>query len=128
MVRGSAQRLSSLNSQLFAGVWAEALRRPRRIPNHVHIDVTYSYELLDAGFYLLANGYMRWAALSCQSHIHSHILLLVFGRVEPNAIDQSQINNVDRNFRIVAVFQRGEHFVLSGGWHDFLYFKFTGAQ
>jgi len=64
---------------------------------------------------------MLRAALRRESHVDGYVLYIVRRRIggrgrEIYLINQAQIHNVDRNFRIIATLQRA-HYILFVDWH-----------
>jgi hypothetical protein len=77
-----------------------------------------AFELLESSLDLLANHHVGGATLSRQSHIHGDILLVFGGGLEANAVDESEVNDVDRNLRVVAILQCRQNLVLGNGRHS----------
>src|SRR5579863_3613401 len=120
-LRSSPKSETLLDPQLFSGVWTEPLRSPRGSPHYIHGAVRDTRQLLDARFHLRADVDMLGAALRGEGHVHRDILLRFFGirsgcGRKVHVVDQAQIDDVDRNLRVVATLQRAQY-VLFGNGH-----------
>ena len=73
----------------------------------------------DALFALFADLDMRRTALRGKRHLHRDVLFFLRGGVKTDAVDQSEIDDVDRNFRVVTLFQGAHNFVFGESGHGF---------
>ena len=73
-------------------------------------------DLFESGLHLIPNHDVRGAALRGERRVHGHILLLgvVFpGRqLQAHVVDQTQVHDIDRNLRVIALLQSIENFPL----------------
>src|SRR5215467_8886217 len=119
MVRRSAAQLGLFDPQLLARVVAQALRRPWWIPHYIDVHLAHARELLHSRLHLIPNHHVCRASLGRQRHVHGDILLIILSRIDPDSVNQPEVNYVDWNFRIVAIFERGKDFFLGKSWHKF---------
>jgi hypothetical protein len=94
-----------LDAQSFPGIGAEPLWSPGRSPHYVDGGIAHSGHLFHPGFDLLTDHDVRGTPLGGKRHVHGHVLLFFRRGFEADAVNQSQIDNVDRNFRIVTLLQ-----------------------
>ena len=94
-----------LDAQSFAGIGTEPLRSPGRSPHYVDGGIAHAGHLFHPGLDLFSDHDVRGAALGGQRHFHGHVLFFLRRGVETDPVDQSQIDNVDRNFRVVTLLQ-----------------------
>jgi hypothetical protein len=77
--------------------------RGMRRPHDVHVRRPDSRQLLHAGAYLIADLHVCRAALCRERHVHRDILFLVRRGSKPHFVNQSQIHDVDWNFRVITL-------------------------
>src|SRR5262249_7359398 len=106
-----------VDAELLAGGRAEPLWTPRWIPDDVHVTCAYAGNLLQASLHLFADHHVSWTALSGKSHIDRDVLLVIRRRFKANIVNEPEIDDVNRNFRIVAVLKSCEYVFLSDDWH-----------
>src|SRR5207302_2769363 len=111
-----AANLRLFDAELFLGLRAEAFRSPRRSPYYIHGSVANSRQLLQSRLHLHADVDVLRTALGGQRHIDADILLLLLGRSEVDLVDQPEIDNVHRDFRIIATLQCAQD-ILFGDRH-----------
>src|ERR1022692_1328941 len=118
----SAAAVCSLDAELFAGFGAEAFGGPGRGPHHIHGAVADAGQLLDAGFDLRADVDVLGAALRGEGHFDGDVLLRFVGIVggrggKVHFVDQAQVDDVDRDLRIVATLQSAQDILFSDRGH-----------
>jgi hypothetical protein len=109
--------LRLLDAELFPRVRAEAFGRPRRSPDNIDSAIADAGQLLEAGFNLRADIDVFGATLGGKGHLDSNVLLLVFRRREIHFVNQTEIDNIDRDFRIIATPERTQDILFGDGWH-----------
>src|SRR5579862_2933286 len=98
--------LNLFDAELFSRFGAEALGRPRRSPDNIDGAVADAGQLLQARFHLRTDVDVLGATLSRERHIDGDILLFVVGRREVHLVNQAKVDNIDRDFRIIATPER----------------------
>src|SRR5262252_1713227 len=118
-----------LDSELLACVRAQALRGPRRSPDNVYRCIADAGQLLETGFDLFADGHVSRAALGGEGHVDGDVLFraIVWNLSETDFVDQSQVHDIDWNFRVVALLKSVKNVFLSDGWHEFSCFQCTSG-
>ena len=81
--------------------------RPRRIPYDIHLRARHIFECFDAGLRIICNNWPHPTTLCSQRHLHTdRILAIGIRRSDLHIIDESKIDDIDRNLRIKTALHR----------------------
>src|SRR4029077_9952049 len=91
-----------LDPELLPGVSTQAFRCPGGAPDDIHMSRSYARELFQPGTDLIADLNVGRAALGCEGHFYSDILLFVGDRLEAYFVNQTQIDDIHWDFGVVT--------------------------
>src|SRR5450631_1441340 len=109
--------------QFLAGLGAETFRGPLRKPHDLDIGVGDSRDAKQAALYVFGDLTRRGTTLGGERHFDFHIFARGvgdFGGLDANFVDQTEVNDVDRDLRVVTFLERCVNFFLGYG-HSILF-------
>src|SRR5664279_2016730 len=113
---GASWRL--FDPQFFAGFGTEAFRGPLRKPNDLDIGVGDSWDAKQASLYVFRDLTRRGTTLGSKRHFDLYVFAVGvgdFGGLDANFVDQSEIDNVDRDLRVKTFLECCVNFFLGYG-------------
>src|SRR5215469_17110335 len=100
-----SRRTALINTELLAGVGTETFWRPLRIPDEFDSGITDARDAQHPLFDLIGNMSGRRAAGRRKGHLNFDMITAGISRIRrlyPHFVNQTEVDNVDRNLRVVA--------------------------
>ena len=96
-------QISLDHAELHAPGFADHVLIPRRIPDEIDLRFVDAFDAHDFALRIVRDRRSHAATRRGQRHFHFHFCSAVLALLQFAIVDQTEIDDVDRNFRIVAL-------------------------
>ena len=96
-------KVASDHSELHAARFADHILIPRRIPDQLDICFIYAVDRQNLALSVVRDRWSHPAARRSERHFHFHARAAIILFDQTAIVNQTKINNIDRDFRIVAL-------------------------
>ena len=105
MISSGSRRLASHHPELHPARFADHALIPGRIPDELHVGFIHAIDRQNLALRIVRDGRPHAATGRGQRHFHFHFRSAVILLDQAAIVNQTEIDNVDRDFRIVTLLQ-----------------------